>query len=99
MGGVENDRVSGFSHDRERAHVVDQRVGAKARAPLGQQDVRVASRGDLGGDVLHVPRREELPFFDVDGATGLPGDEQQVCLTAQKSRDMKCVRGLHGGVT
>ena len=87
VGRVHHHRVAGARHDRQAAHVGDQRVVAEARAALAEQDALVAGRGDLGGDVHHVPGREELALLHVDrrpgarrpraggrsGATGRPG--------------------------
>ena len=89
MGRVEHDRVAGLRHDRQRAHVDDQRVVAEARAALAQQDLLVAGRGDLCGDVLHVPRRQELALFDVDRLAGRARRQQQIGLAAEKSRDLQ----------
>ncbi len=68
MGGVEHHRIAGLGHDRQGAHVGDQRVVAEAHAALAQQDVLVAGLGHFLGHVLHVPGRQELALLDVDGA-------------------------------
>jgi hypothetical protein len=94
MGGVEDHRVAGFGHDRQGAHVVDQGVVAKADAALGQQHVGVAGVGHLGGDVLHVPGRQELALLDVDRTAGAGGGDQEVGLAAQEGRDLQHVHGL-----
>ena len=44
MGGVEDHRSAGCRHDRQGAHVGDQRVVAEADAALGDQHVGVAAR-------------------------------------------------------
>ena len=44
MRRVEHHRVAGRRHDRQRAHVGDQRVVAEGGAALGQQDLVVAGR-------------------------------------------------------
>ena len=69
MGRVEDHRAAGLGHDRQRAHVGDERVVAEARAALGEETF-VAALDDLGDDVLHVPRRQELALLDVDRAAG-----------------------------
>ena len=50
--------------------------------------------GDLRGDVLHVPGRQELALLDVDRAAGLRRGDQQVGLPAQEGRDLQHVDRL-----
>ena len=95
-GGVEHHGIAVLRQDRQRAHVRDQRVVAEAHAALGLEDVAVAGAGDLGEDIRHVPRRQELAFLDVDRPAGPPGGEQQIGLAAQEGRDLQHVHGLGG---
>ena len=80
--------------DRQRAHVRHQRVVAERGAALGDQHVRVAAAGDLGDDIGHVPRREELPLLDVDDLAGRGRRQQQIGLPAQERRDLQHVDRL-----
>src|SRR3954463_11059154 len=54
MGRVKDNRITGLRHDRQRAHVDDERVIAETGTALAQQDALVAGRGDLAGGVFHV---------------------------------------------
>ena len=63
---VEDDGVAELAQHRKRAHVHDQVVVAEADAALGDEDRLVALGRDLGDDVPHVARRQELPLLDVD---------------------------------
>ncbi len=81
-------------HDRQCAHVRHQRVVTERRAALGHQHVRVAAAGDLGHDVRHFPRREELALLDVDDLAGRSSSQQQIGLTAQEGRNLQDVHRL-----
>src|SRR5712691_3638606 len=65
---VEHHGITGFREDRQRAHVRDQSVVAKAGPPLAQQHALVAAERDLVRNMRHIPGREELAFFDIDRA-------------------------------
>ena len=77
MGRVEHHGIARLLQHRQGAHVRDQRVVAERYAALAQQHAIVAGGGDFRRHVLHVPRRQELPFFDMHGAAGIAGGEQQ----------------------
>ena len=84
MRGIKDHRKAGFGHYRQAAEIADQGVVAKGCAPVAQQDPPVAGAFDLGGDMLHVPGRQKLPFLDVDRAPGFTGGQQQIGLAAQE---------------
>ena len=52
---------------------------AEARAPFGDDDVRIAFRRDLGDGVFHVVGRRELALLDVDHASGARAAMRSVC--------------------
>ena len=56
VGRVHHHRIAGPRHDRQAAHVGDQRVVAEGGAALAEQDALVAGRGDLRRDVAPCPR-------------------------------------------
>ena len=95
MGGVEHHRPAGRRHDRQGAHVGDQRVVAEAGAALADQDLarRRAARA-LGHHVGHVPGRQELALLDVDRPAGRGRGGQKVGLPAQEGRDLEHVDRL-----
>src|SRR5207245_10912555 len=93
---VEYHRIPGLRQNRQGAHVGHERVVAKAGAALAEQDTVVAAAGDLAGDVLHVPGREELALFDVDSIAGLGGGDQEVGLAAEIGRDLQNVDRFGG---
>ena len=70
MRGVHDDRIARLGQDRQAAHVGHQRVVAKGGAAFGQEDAAVSRTGDLGGDILHVPGRQELALLDIDHRAG-----------------------------
>ena len=53
---------------------------------------------ELGRDLLHVPRRQELALLDVDRAAGLGGGAQQVGLAAEEGGDLQHVDHLGHGL-
>lgn len=85
------------AHDRQRSHVDDEIVIAEAGAALGEEDSGVAGGGDLFDCVLHVFRRDELAFFDVDGASGFAGGDEQVGLAAEECGNLEDVAGFRNG--
>ena len=91
MGGVENHRRANLGHDRQRAHVGDQRVVTEGGTTLRHQHIGVARTGHLAHDILHVPRRQELSLLDVDDLAGLGCSHQQVGLARQERRDLQHV--------
>ena len=95
MGGVEDHRrAGGARQDRQRAHVRHQGVVAERCAALGDQNITVAGAGDLGNDIRHVPRRQELALLDVDDFSGRGRRPQEIGLPAQERRDLQDVDGL-----
>ena len=75
---------------RERAHVRNQVVVAKAEATLADHDlVRIAGRACLVDHIGHFPGRQELAFLDVDGpALGADVDDE-IGLAAQERRRLQ----------
>ena len=95
MGGVEDDGATGFFHHRQRAHVGDEVVVAKAHAAFTQHDAVIAGAFRFVGDVAHVPRCEELAFFDVDRQALGADVVDEVGLAAEEGRGLQYVH--HGG--
>ena len=94
MGGVHDHRIPGARHDRQGAHIRHQRVVAKADTAFRQKDAAVAGRGDLFGDIRHIPGGKELPLLDVHHRPGFASGQQQVGLTTKKGRDLDDVHHL-----
>lgn len=88
MGAVE-DHWSEATQDGQSTHIDDQIVVAKAGPALGEEDALVAALTDLLDGVAHVPGGDELTFFDVDGAAGLGGGDEQVGLAAEEGGDLQ----------
>ena len=57
----------------------------------------IARARDFRRDILHVPRRQELPFLHIDGAACGARGQQQIRLAAQKSRDLQYIYCLGRG--
>ena len=91
MGGVHHNRIAGLRHLRQAAHVGHKGVIAEGRAAFGQQDAFVAGAFDLGHDVGHFPRGQELTLLDVDRGTGVACGQQHVGLAAQEGGDLQDV--------
>src|SRR4051795_697511 len=85
---VEDHAVSGFAYPMKRAHVSDEIVVTKRGAAFGETKLRVAKSDQFFSNIRYVPRREELTFFDINCPSGLRRCAQQVCLTAEKCRDL-----------
>ena len=96
VGRVHHHRIAGAGHDRQRPHVGDEGVVAEGDAALAEQETAVAGRGDLGRDVGHVPRSEELALLDVDRGTGLACGQEEVGLARQEGGDLEHVDRLGG---
>ena len=95
VGSVEDDGGEG-AHDGERAHVDDEVVVAEGGSALGEEDAGVPGLGDFLDGVAHVPGSDELSFFDVDGAAGLCGGDEQVSLAAEEGGDLEDVDAFRG---
>ena len=94
MGGVEDHRrAGGAREDRQRAHVVDERIVAEGYAALGHQHVAIAHTGDFVDDVGHVPGRQELALLDIDHPAGRRR-RIKVGLSAQEGRNLQHVDHL-----
>src|SRR4051812_14761211 len=91
MRGIE-DYWRKSAHDRQRSHVNDQVVVSETGSAFGEKDAVIASGTALFNGVLHVPRRDKLPFLDVDGSLAERGSSDQICLAAQKGRNLKHIR-------
>ncbi|ENN87028.1 hypothetical protein RHSP_12871 [Rhizobium freirei PRF 81] len=89
MGRIEDDRCAHCRHDRQRAHVGDERVIAERGAALAQKNVRIAAVVQLGKHILHVPGCQELPLLDVDDTAGLGGSDQKIGLAREKGRNLQ----------
>ena len=96
MGGVEHHLRAEFLHPRDGAHVGDQIVVAKGRSTLGEEIVTATRSLELGGHIFHIPRREELAFFDIHHAPGLGGGHNEVGLAAEKRGDLENIDELGG---
>jgi len=57
----------------------------------------VAGGADFFDDMDHVLGSEELAFFDIDGAAGATGGNEEVCLAAEEGGDLEDVGDFGGG--
>ena len=58
---------------------------------------RVPAFSAFATDRLHIPRREELPLLDVDGASGLRGRIDQIGLTREQRGNLDHIDDLRRG--
>ena len=91
MGGIDDHGIARLSHQRQALHINHEGVIAEARPALRQHDVIIAAFGDLIGNILHIPWREELPLFDVHDLACFGRGDQKICLAAQKGGDLQDV--------
>ena len=89
MGRIENDWIACICHDRQSSHIGNQHIIAKTGAAFAEHDAFVTGRRDLGRRIRHVPRCEELTFFDVYHSARRPGGQQQIRLAAKKCRNLQ----------
>src|SRR3981081_121161 len=94
MGRIKNDRESRACKDWDGTHVRNEGVVSEAGAALAQKQVGVARSHELVGHVEHVPGREELALFDVNGPPSLRSSDQEISLAAQEGRYLQDVNGF-----
>src|SRR5689334_5972373 len=80
-----------WAHDRERSNVGDEIVVAERKAALAGHHLFVPRRTSLLDDVLHFPRREKLPFLDIHRSALRARIDDEVGLTAEKSRRLQYI--------
>jgi len=96
MGRIDDHRITEAAHDRQAAIVDNQIVIAEKGAALGEHDVLVALALDLGDDVFHVGRIEELPLLDIDRPAGARRGEGERSLHREIGRDLDDVKNFTG---
>ena len=94
MGGVENHLRAEFLHPGNRAHVGDQVVVAEGRSALGEEIVPATGPHEFGGDIFHIPRSEELAFFDIHHPAGFGCCHDEIGLTAEERGDLEDIDKL-----
>lgn len=97
MGCIENDAMSGLSHDRQAAHIDDEIVITKGRSPLGHVVILAAVGTQFGGDIIDIVRREKLALFDIHGASATSRRDKKVRLTTEKGRYLENIDHFGGG--
>jgi hypothetical protein len=106
VGGIEHHRASGFAQDRKRAHVGHQVVVTEACAALAHHDGvaggGIPPRGFDGSGprlvdhMLHVARRKELRFLEVDRPSRRGHRANEIGLTREKCRRLENIdHGRH----
>ena len=95
--GVEDHRVTEFTHNRQRSHVDDEVAVAECRAAFGEHDVVIAGGFHFRDGVLGISRREELAFLDVDATFGARGSLNQIGLPTEKCRDLQHIANFSNG--
>ena len=78
-----------LAHDGKRAHIDNEIVVAETGTTLGQKNLRVARLAAFLHCVPHVPRRNELSFFDVYGAAAERSGDHEIGLAAQECRNLQ----------
>ena len=56
---------------------------------LGEEIVTAAFGLEFCGDIFHIPRREELAFFDIHDPAGVGGGSEKIGLAAEERRDLE----------
>src|SRR5271165_2801845 len=80
-----------LSHDGERAHVDNQIVVPEAGSALGDQYAVVPGHAAFFDCVLHVPRRNELPFLNIHRPLAHGGGHDQISLAAEEGWNLQYV--------
>ena len=94
VGGVKDHRVASLLEFIERARINHEVVVAKGVAALGQDDVAVAGRLNLGAHLGHGARSHHLSVLEVDGASGTRRLNHQRGLHAEVGRNLQNVHHL-----
>ena len=94
MGRIEYNRVAPALHNRQSAQVADGRIIPKGSTPLAEQKAGVPGSAQFSGNVLHIPGGQELTLFDVHGAAGLRGGNQQVGLAREKGGNLEHIHNF-----
>ena len=94
VGGVENHGATGAAHDRQAAHIGNQRIVTERHTALADHDLLVTHGAGLVDHVLHVPGRQELALFDVDGPALGSDPLNKIGLAAEEGRRLQDVN--HG---
>src|SRR5262245_36203576 len=76
VSGVEDDGVTGGSHDGEAAHIDDEVVVAERGTAFGEPDLVVTGGGHLFSGMQDIVRGDELALFDVHDLGGAPGGDE-----------------------
>ncbi len=95
MRGVENDRRADLFHDRQGAHVGDQRVVAEGGAALGDEHVCVARAPvTLATTFFMSHGARNCPFFTLTTLPVFAAATSRVGLARQEGRDLQHVDDL-----
>lgn len=91
MGGINDGGMSVCRHDTETAHIDDEVLVAEGGAAIGLPNFVGPGFLQFFDYKLHFLWGEELTLFDVDGAVGFCGGEEEVGLPAKKGGDLEGV--------
>ena len=83
-------------HDGKRPHIADEIVVAEGSAPVAEDNPSVAGGPRFFKNSLHVPRRQELPFLDMERFAGLCRLDDEIGLPAQEGWDLEDVEDFRG---
>ena len=89
MGDVHHGREARGAHGGDVREVHDEIGVAEAIATLGEDDLVVATLGDLACGVLHTRGREELPLLDVHDLARACCRSDEIGLTAEEGGDLQ----------
>jgi hypothetical protein len=93
MGRVEDHRRAGRGHDRQGAHVGDERVVAEGGAALGQHDVGLPAEAILAATFAMSQGARNWPFLTLTTRPFRRGDEE-IGLAAEEGGDLQDVDRL-----
>ena len=82
VGGIDENRISLFPHDRYGSHINHEVVVPEESSPLCEYDILIVFSPYLPGNVAHFFRRKELALFYVHGFLGFGCGCEEVCLAA-----------------
>ena len=98
MRCVEDYLKARLLHPINRAHVRHKVIVTESGAALGEEERTTAGGLQFYRYVFHVPGGKKLTFLYIDDAAAGSGCENQVCLPAEKGRNLKNVDVLRGNL-
>ena len=96
VGCIKDDRTAQRPHHRKRTHIHHQVVVAETCSPFGQQYPVAPGCPTLSTAYFMSQGETNWPFLIFTALAGLGRRDQQVCLAAEKGRDLENIEHFGG---